>query len=96
MWFIQRLFFYIVNNKHQKMAGVLPPNASYFMQRLQGYSSSHFKILPQTTGTMQSNSIIRFELPSNSYVNFGKGGIRMFFNAAPLVLADVSQTVLTS
>jgi hypothetical protein len=64
------------------MAGVLPPNTSYFMQRLQGFSTSHFKILPQTTGTMSANSIIRFELPSNSYVNFGKGGMRMFFKAS--------------
>ena len=64
------------------MAGVLPPNASYFLQRIQGFSTSHFKLLPQTTGTMSANSIIRFELPSNSYVNFGKGGIRMFFNAS--------------
>lgn len=63
------------------MAGVLPPNTSYFMQRLQGFSSSHFKVLPQTTGDMQASSIIRFELPSNSYINFGKGGLRMFFKA---------------
>lgn len=63
------------------MAGMIPPNASYFMQRIQGFSTSHFKLQPQTSGTMSANSIIRFTLPSNSYVNFGKGGIRMFFEA---------------
>ena len=63
------------------MAGVLPPNTSFFMQRLQGASFSHFKINPQSSTTATANQIVRFELPSNSYVNFGKGGIRLFFNA---------------
>ncbi len=63
------------------MAGALPPNLSFFMQRLQGVSTSQFKIQPQTSGTVGAGGILRFDLPSNSYVNMGKGGIRLFFNA---------------
>jgi len=78
--FVIHIFFCCANNK-TNMAGMLPPNVSYMMQRIQGFSVSHFKLQPQTTGDMSANSIIRFTLPTNSYVNFGKGGIRLFFNA---------------
>lgn len=62
------------------MAGVLPSNVSYFMQRLQGVSVSHFKVHPQTDGNQTSGKIVRFELPSNTLLRIN-GGTRLFFNA---------------
>jgi hypothetical protein len=61
------------------MAGVLPSNVSYFMQRLQGVSVSNFKIHPQTDGNQTSGKIVRFELPSNTLLSLR--GTRLFFNA---------------
>ena len=61
------------------MAGVLPANVSFFMQRLAGVSSSHFKISPQGSTEATANKIIRFELPSNTLLNFRN--VRLFFNA---------------
>lgn len=61
------------------MAGVLPANLSFFMQRLAGVSTSHFKVTPQSSDTATSNKIIRFELPSNTLVNMRN--VRLFFNA---------------
>jgi len=61
------------------MAGVLPSNVSYFMQRLQGVSVSHFKVHPQTDGNQTSGKIVRFELPSNTLLNLRN--TRLFFNA---------------
>ena len=61
------------------MAGVLPANVSFFMQRLQGVSTSHFKISPQSNDSAVANRILRFELPSNSLVNLRS--LRMMFNA---------------
>jgi len=61
------------------MASVLPSNLSFFMSRLQGVGTSHFKVNPQTTGAMAPANIVRFELPSNTLVNFRS--LRMFFNA---------------
>jgi len=60
------------------MSAGLPPNLTYFMQRLQGVSTSHFKIYPQNTGNQTANKIIRFELPSNSLMNLKS--TRIFFN----------------
>jgi hypothetical protein len=60
------------------MAGVLPSNVSYFMQRLQGVSVSNFKIHPQTDGNQTSGKIVRFELPSNTLLNLR--GTRLFFS----------------
>jgi hypothetical protein len=62
------------------MAGVLPANVSFFMQRLQGVSTSHFKINPQSNDSATANKILRFELPSNSLLNLGS--LRMVFNAS--------------
>jgi hypothetical protein len=62
------------------MAGVLPANVSFFMQRLQGLSVSHFKINPQSNDTATANKILRFELPSNSLLNLAS--LRMVFNAS--------------
>lgn len=62
------------------MSSGLPPNLTYFMGRMQGVSTSHFKIFPQNTGTQTANKIIRFELPSNSLINFAS--TRILFNVA--------------
>jgi len=61
------------------MSGILPANLSYFMQRLQGVSISHFKVHPQTDGPQTSGKIVRFELPSNTLLNLR--GTRLFFSA---------------
>ena len=58
----------------------LPANLSYFMSRMQGVSSSHFKIFPQRSDNATAGKIIRFEIPSNAYVNMQD--LRLFFNAA--------------
>jgi hypothetical protein len=47
------------------------------MSRLQGVATSHFKVNPQTSGTMKANNIVRFELPSNTLLNFRS--LRLFF-----------------
>lgn len=60
------------------MASVLPSNLSFFMSRMQGVSTSHFKINPQTSGDVGANRILRFEVPSNTIVNFRS--IRLFMN----------------
>ena len=60
------------------MASVLPSNLSFFMSRLQGVSTSHFKVNPQTSGEVGANRILRFELPSNTLINLRS--IRMFMN----------------
>jgi hypothetical protein len=62
------------------MAGVLPSNVSFFMQRLQGVSTSQFKVNPQSSDNGTSGKILRFELPSNSLVNLKN--LRMFFNVS--------------
>lgn len=61
-----------------KMSVGLPPNVSYFMSRLQGVSTSHFKIFPQNSGSQSANKILRFELPSNTLLNLKS--CRMLFN----------------
>lgn len=60
------------------MSGGLPPNLTYFMGRMQGVSTSAFKIYPQNTGSQTANKIIRFELPSNTLLNLKS--TRIFFN----------------
>ncbi len=62
------------------MASGLPPNLTYFMSRLQGVSTSHFKIYPQNTGTQTANRIVRFELASNTLMNLKS--TRILFNVA--------------
>ena len=57
----------------------LPSNVSFFMQRLQGVSVSHFKINPQSSDTASASKILRFELPSNSLLS--TRSIRLMFNA---------------
>lgn len=58
----------------------LPPSVSFFMQRLTGISTSSFKIFPQSSDNATAGKIIRFEIPSNSLVNFRN--VRFLFNAA--------------
>lgn len=62
------------------MASVLPSNLSFFMSRLQGVGTSHFKVNPQTTGSVVAGNIVRFELPSNTLLSFRS--LRLLFNAS--------------
>lgn len=48
----------------------LPPNCSYFMSRMQGVSCSHTKVMPQSSPDAVANQIVRFELPSNTLINW--------------------------
>ena len=57
----------------------LPANLRFFMSRLQGVSTSHYKIFPTAGDTGTANKIIRFELPSNVLINLKSA--RMMFNA---------------
>jgi hypothetical protein len=70
----------------------LPPNVSYFMSRLQGVSTSHFKIFPQNSGSQSANKIIRFELPSNTLLNLKS--CRMLFNVTTTATGSVTQARL--
>lgn len=58
----------------------LPSNVQYFMQRMVGTSSSHFKIFAQTDGTHTSGKIIRFQIPENTLWN--SRATRLFFSAS--------------
>lgn len=62
------------------MSGVLPSNLSFFFQRMEGVSSSHFKVFPQSSDNATSGKIIRFELPSNSLLNLRN--CRLMMNVA--------------
>ena len=73
------------------MSSGLPPNVSYFMSRLQGVSTSHFKIYPQNTGSQSANKIIRFEMPSNTLLNLKS--CRMLFNITT-TSSDTTTTVV--
>jgi hypothetical protein len=57
------------------------------MSRLQGVGTSHFKVNPQTTGSVVAGNIVRFELPSNTLLSFRS--LRLMFNAStkPIVNA---------
>ena len=74
------------------MATGLPPNVSYFMSRLMGVSTSHFKIYPQNSGTQSANKIVRFELPSNTLLNLRS--CRMLFNVTTTATGSVTQARL--
>ena len=74
------------------MSTGLPPNVSYFMSRLQGVSTSHFKVYPQNTGSQSANKIIRFELPSNTLLNLKS--CRMLFNVTTTATGSVTQARL--
>ena len=74
------------------MATGLPPNVSYFMSRLMGVSTSHFKIYPQNSGSQAANKIIRFELPSNTLLNLRS--CRMLFNVTTTATDTLTQARL--
>lgn len=74
------------------MATGLPPNVSYFMSRLMGVSTSHFKVYPQNSGSQAANKIIRFELPSNTLLNLRS--CRMLFNVTTTATGSVTQARL--
>lgn len=74
------------------MSTGLPPNVSYFMSRLMGVSTSHFKIFPQNSGSQSANKIIRFELPSNTLLNLRS--CRMLFNVTTTSSSAVAQARL--
>ena len=74
------------------MATGLPPNVSYFMSRLMGVSTSHFKVYPQNSGVQSANKIIRFELPSNTLLNLRS--CRMLFNVTTTSSSAVTQVRL--
>jgi hypothetical protein len=58
---------------------MLPSSVSFFMSRLQGVSTSSFKIFPDTaTSGVAGGQIIRFSLPANTLLNFRS--IRWLFN----------------
>ena len=74
------------------MSSGLPPNVSYFMSRLQGLSTSHFKIYPQNSGSQSANKILRFELPSNTLLNLKS--CRMLFNVTTTATGSVTSARL--
>jgi len=74
------------------MSSGLPPNVSYFMSRLMGVSTSHFKIFPQNSGSQSANKILRFELPSNTLLNLKS--CRMMFNVTTTATGLVTQARL--
>jgi hypothetical protein len=74
------------------MSSGLPPNVSYFMSRLMGVSTSHFKIFPQNSGSQGANKIIRFELPSNTLLSLKS--CRMMFNITTTSTSAVAQARL--
>lgn len=70
----------------------LPPNVSYFMSRLQGVSTSHFKVFAQNSGSQGANKIIRFELPSNTLLHLKN--CRLLFSIATTSTSAVTQVRL--
>ena len=74
------------------MSSGLPPNVSYFMSRLMGVSTSHFKIFPQNSGSQSANKIVRFELPSNTLLNLRS--CRMLFNVTTTATDTLTQARL--
>jgi hypothetical protein len=71
------------------MSSGLPPNVSYFMSRLMGVSTSHFKVFPQNSGSQGANKILRFELPSNTLLSLKS--CRMMFNITTTSTSAVAQ-----
>jgi len=74
------------------MSSGLPPNVSYFMSRLMGVSTSHFKVFPQNSGAQSANKILRFELPSNTLLNLKS--CRMLFNVTTTATDNLTQARL--
>ena len=45
------------------------PNLTYFVERLQGFSTNTFRLETQNKATAKQNDIISFDLPSNAILN---------------------------
>jgi len=45
------------------------PNLTYFVERLQGFSTNTFRLETQNKSTAKQNDIISFDLPSNAILN---------------------------
>ena len=45
------------------------PNLTYFVERLQGFSTNTFKLETQNKTSAKQNDIISFDLPSNAILN---------------------------
>ena len=60
----------------------LSPELMYFCSRMSGFSSNVFRIETQNQDTASSNSIIAFDLPSNSIINLRSFKVFMKANAA--------------
>ena len=45
------------------------PNLTYFLDRLQGFSTNIFRLETNGADTATANKIIRFSLPSNALLN---------------------------
>jgi len=46
-----------------------PPQLSYFLDRVSGFSTNTFKLFPQNAVNASPNQIVRFTLPNNSLLN---------------------------
>lgn len=55
------------------------PALSYFLDRLQGFSTNVFRLEPQNQDTASANKILRFTLPSNALLNMRSFSVH--FNA---------------
>jgi hypothetical protein len=45
------------------------PVLEYMLDRLNGFSTNYFKILPQNSQSANSGAIVRFTMPSNSLLS---------------------------
>ena len=55
------------------------PVLEYMLDRLNGFSTNYFKILPQNSQSANSGAIVRFTMPSNSLLNMRSVALK--FNA---------------
>ena len=59
------------------------PNLTYFVERLQGFSTNTFRLESQNKTTAQQNDIITFDLPSNAILNLRS--LKVWCNASAAV-----------
>ena len=55
------------------------PSLTYFLDRLQGFSTNIFRLETQNNDTATANKILRFSLPSNALLNMRS--FALHFNA---------------
>eukprot|EP00965_Chrysotila_dentata_P057226 1898531-Pleurochrysis_carterae.AAC.2 len=58
---------------------VLPNTLLYMADRLAGFSTNQFRLMPNGSSTAEMNSIVSFDLPSNTLVNLKS--FKVFFRA---------------